>query len=562
MANFKTPPFGSYNRRIPTDFSVENTKDQFIKACIPTKIASAVANSATYYLEKRNGANTVATQSAGNYGCGAFISPSLAAYISAFATNSTPNPATIFYRLGASQTNCGVLDGRATSFIETIFGGITYILISSGVGTGWYLASDAINLVGYTFAGVTHSNTTMDGIASTAGMYSGQLITGSGIPTGTRIASVNSANAITLTIAATTSIGPATFTREAIAKIIDADFPGNISAPHNMVGGFAEMDGYIFVMTKSGRVCNSDLNSITSWTASNFILASISTDSGIGLAKYRNQIMAMGNQSIEFFYNAGNPSGSPLNSSPQLASTVGVASTGSLLTFNVNNVSVYPLYATSNNRAFFVGSDRCLYTMNGFTPQKIPEEGLKLQVEYADGLSAFVIENRLVVAFSNNTYPFNSFWYFVDDNIFTNPNFGFGHHVAGGDLTDPIIVLEDTSGKLGYFSAITGQIFQDFGAAFTMSFQLQTDMGTNFVKIIRELRVEADNQASGNLAVSYSDDDGATFSTPRNISMTAQRKRLTRLGSFVGTRIWRFTHSDNTACRIKLLEFDYTVGTR
>lgn len=561
MANFKTPPFGSYNRRIPTDSSVENTKDQLIKACIPTKIASAVANSATYYLEKRNGINSVATQDAGKNGCGVFVSPSLGAYISAFATTSGAYPATIYYRLGSNQTNCGVLDGRATTFNETILGGITYILISSNAGTGWFLASDAINLVGYTFTGTTHSNTTMDGITSTAGMYAGQAISGSGIPANTRIQQVVSVNSITLTIAATTST-TATFTREAIAKIIATAFPGNVAAPNNLVGGFAELDGYIFVMTKSGRVFNSDLNSVTSWTAGSFILASISTDSGVGVAKYKNQIMAMGNQSIEFFYNAGNPAGSPLSSSPQLASTVGVAITGQLLTPNVNNTYVYPLYATSNNKVFFVGSDRCLYTMNGFSPDKISEEGLKLQVEYSDGLSAFTLENRPVVAFSNNTYPFNSFWYFVDDKIWTNPNFSAGHHVAGGDLSDPIIVLEDTSGKLGYFSAIAGQIFQDFGVAFSMQFQLQTDMGTNFVKIVRELRVEADNQASGNLAVSYSDDDGATFSTSRNIDMTRQRKRLTRLGSFVGTRIWRFTHSDNTACRIKLLEFDYSVGTR
>lgn len=101
-----------------------------------------------------------------------------------------------------------------------------------------------------------------------------------------------------------------------ITQITDADYPSTTA-----VGQFINVDGYLFVMTNLGQIYNSDLGAPLSWTSTNFIVASISPDRGIGLAKYKNQIVAFGANSVEFFYNAANPTGSPLARTEQAAIT-------------------------------------------------------------------------------------------------------------------------------------------------------------------------------------------------------------------------------------------------
>ena len=59
----------------------------------------------------------------------------------------------------------------------------------------------------------------------------------------------------------------------------------------------------------------------------------------------------------------------------------------------------------------------------------------------------------------------------------------------------------------------------------------------------------------------YTTDDGVTFTTPRAMPMTNQiNMNMTNLGSWRGTRIWKFEHNANTPWRGKLFEIDYTVA--
>lgn len=69
------------------------------------------------------------------------------------------------------------------------------------------------------FAGSTHSNLVVDGIASgTATLAVGMPVQGSGIPVGATIASITSSSAITLSVAATTSVAGGTITYQAVGS--------------------------------------------------------------------------------------------------------------------------------------------------------------------------------------------------------------------------------------------------------------------------------------------------------------------------------------------------------
>ncbi len=95
-------------------------------------------------------------------------------------------------------------------------------------------------------------------------------------------------------------------TAASLTVIADADFPANIAATQ-LRGQMIQLDGYTFVMSKQGGVYNSDINSITSWNALGVIQANAYPDQGVGLARYKNHVVAFGENSIEFFNDIGNP---------------------------------------------------------------------------------------------------------------------------------------------------------------------------------------------------------------------------------------------------------------
>lgn len=71
------------------------------------------------------------------------------------------------------------------------------------------------------------------------------------------------------------------------------------------------LNGYIFVCV-DGDIYNSDLDLPDSWNTSDFISTEIYPDIVVALAKYKNYLVAFGQNTIEFFYDAANVSGSPL----------------------------------------------------------------------------------------------------------------------------------------------------------------------------------------------------------------------------------------------------------
>lgn len=545
MPTLKIPFIGSYNNRSFADIP---GVDQCAKGCVLTPISNKQSRTATYYVEKRSGLIAQFTPSSGSTAYGVYYSPSTAHTYSIFydATNML-----LFDSVaGPTNINCGILNvglNGFTSFSEVILGGITYILIriaqNALLGTGWYLASDSTTPL--TFTGTTHSNTTMDGIGTTVGMYSGQAISGSGIPANDRIASVDSGTSITLTIAATTSVS-ATFTREAVAKIIDSDFPSDI------VGGFAELDGYVNVMTFTSKVYQSDLNSVSSWGANNYLTCSKYSDNGIGVYRYKSNVVAFSRASIEFLYNAGLPSGSTMLSSDNAI--------GSKFIPPVSHRAV----AVAEGVLYWVGVDGNVYKMVGVTPQKLNSYGTGLNSGVTT-VTAFSYNKKtyLNITYTPPSGAVSTYWYGTDDDSWVDPLFGavtsFATFGAAG-LT--YFVLGDTTGKIYGISDNLGTstVFLDNAATQTMRIRLQTDMGTNLRKIPTQLRIEADIQTTGNLAISYSDDNGATYSTARNIDLTKARMQLSgQLGSFVGTRLWKYEHTDNAPFRGRMIEIDYEL---
>ena len=92
------------------------------------------------------------------------------------------------------------------------------------------------------------------------------------------------------------------------------------------VPGIVFLDGYFVVMDTNAKIQSSNLNDPLVWSALDFIVAQIEPGAGVAIAKSQNYIIAFKEWSCEFFYDAGNPVGSPFSTVGNGFNLVGCAS--------------------------------------------------------------------------------------------------------------------------------------------------------------------------------------------------------------------------------------------
>lgn len=98
-----------------------------------------------------------------------------------------------------------------------------------------------------------------------------------------------------------------TVSGNSIVQVTDSDYP-TVTAR-----GIAYLDGTFYVMDTHGTIYGSGINDFTTWTALNVISAQSEPDGGVAITKYMQYVVAFGNYTTEFFYDAGNATGSPLS---------------------------------------------------------------------------------------------------------------------------------------------------------------------------------------------------------------------------------------------------------
>lgn len=536
MPEFTIPLVGEETRR-GLGFSASGTKDQYFGGCVFTRMSNDATQSGNWYIEKRPGIGVDGTASAGNVGTAILVSPSTSHVITAFGGSNS----TIFDNI----TSAGTITGVCVHIIETQFSGVTYYLMTSSDGTGWYLVNGAISDTSFT--GDTHSNTTIDNITGASGVYVGQAISGTNIQAGTRVASrspdTDTPTSITTTLATTGTTGGVTITKTPVAKIISANFP-------SVVGGFAVMDGYAFVITSIGRVYNSNVNDINTWSAQNYISADIATDQGVDIVKYNNHIIAFGSTSTEYFYNSGNSAGSILSSRKEL----------------FKNIGAYPASATSrvvttiNDSVFWIGNDFCLYTFDGLEPKKLSVQGMKMGTTTftPNIMSAFRVGVDTIVHISTTGSSTDDKWYSLYTNSWFEPNLGVTT-LSIANLSNPTstIVAEAVSGTStsGNVYTISTSLYQDDSSPFTMTVQTEPYYLNNGLPFeIDNITLIADTQSSGSVLLESTANDYGSLGTIGTFLLTDQQKNLSGGGYYDSSVAFKLTDSGNNPNRMQALK--------
>jgi hypothetical protein len=338
-------------------------------------------------------------------------------------------------------------------------------------------------------------------------------------------------------------------------KISDAQFPGNASLA--LAGTFAHMDGFSFIMSTDGRLWNSDLNSVTSWTALGVVSANSYPDAGVGCIRYKNTILAFGSQSMQPFYNAGNATGSPLQRIDNATVKVGAINADSI--------------GEISDTIFFVGSSpqggTTVYQYDG-SVQRIsyPEQDYQLIVAGPSNISLTTLKyyGRSFVLVNAGS---NTFAYCVEDKKWHEWSSSAGRLwykcaglSAGSQILTYAISNTIASGKV-YVLNPSAAVFRDDSALYTASWQTANDdLNTPDMKFWGPLRIDADREATASiLSVSASDDDYNNMRFMGSVDLSLPNPLLTRQGSS-RRRAWAFSHSSNTPMRVRRVYGEVQVG--
>ncbi len=327
-------------------------------------------------------------------------------------------------------------------------------------------------------------------------------------------------------------------------QITDGDFP----AP---LGKMEFQDGYAFAIASTNRIHNSDLNSLANWTATNFITKQIVQDFPIGLARLGNQIIAFGGDTMEVFVNAGNATGSPLQTVPNLFHRVGLGAQ--------NAVGQTHYYANSGKRLYFFGRRKGsggVFIYDGAQVVKISPSFIDKILNDRDvaqsvysvsrvlfnGMEAIAFALDLTTATTQRWLmyiPEWNEWFEWNSTVFTPVNDGYFFLGVGANQH-----------QIYEFRVVDK--WQDDTTSYQFLTQFQLPKDGSAVKRMPMCGVVADTARSAQtLSVQFSDDDGQNWTTARTIDMTAQKKNLYRNGAFRDGRQVRLFNTDSLATRLE-----------
>ena len=341
--------------------------------------------------------------------------------------------------------------------------------------------------------------------------------------------------------------------------ITQIDATDDAQYPASNLGPIVELDGYIFQALSNGQIWNTDINSAVAWTATSFLTADTYGSDLEAIARQKDQIIAFTKNRVEFYFNNGNPTGSPLLRIDQNTLGFGIAHKNSLA------FSGETLCFVSENAANGDGG-RSVFIIQSLGKVKEISTPHINRILAAEGTSISTCTAWMERVAGQLVYVLNldsaerTFVYGVDTGLWSEWYNAAGDGkfpgVSATSLNGVVYVQDAANGRVYTFPATT---YQDSGVTFSAIQQTgRSNHGSPARKFERALSLVGDTVAAS-VTVEVSDDDFSTFRTVGTIDMSKPLKRCTQLGSFY-SRAHRFTHAANTAYRVQAWLPELTNG--
>ena len=337
-----------------------------------------------------------------------------------------------------------------------------------------------------------------------------------------------------------------------VVTCADADLPAHQPYP-------VFLDGYVFVaQTNSAAIWNSDLNDPLSWTAGALLDAEFEADWIRALAKVNNYLVAFGSNTIEYFWDAGNSPGTPLQKND----------TPVKLTHFIGGLSLY------ENNLFFIGTNENgqpdLFKLEGFKASPVGTSTVCRYLQSCtDGMSNW---RGGIVSFMGHTfYVLNAgttaTWvYDLDSQIWTR-----WAYQSNSIFSLKLSVLVEKTNSFNTYFALTGassaiykfdeSVYQDSNTNFTAQIVTEAnDFDTLRRKTMSSVSFMGDRpSADSSVTLYWSDDDYQSWSNGLSTNMNQDLPIVRRLGSF-RQRCFKLTHTDNAPLRIQTFECAINKG--
>jgi len=334
-----------------------------------------------------------------------------------------------------------------------------------------------------------------------------------------------------------------------IVNVTDADYPSTT------VRGSVYIDGYTVVMNPTANIQTSASNDPTVWDPAATLVAQIEPDAGVAIAKQLVYVVAFKSDSTEFFYDAGNPTGSPLGPVQGQKVSMGCRHADSI----ANSEGV--LFWIAKSRASGVS----VRMMSSGKPDLISNESIDRLLRAGDYTTVYSWCTRInghllyavTLAASNLTLVYDTkskLWYQWTDSS--------GNYLPYVDMTF------DSSQNAIFQHATNGALYKldmanttDAGSVFPVDIYTPNfDGGTRFKKMLNRINFVADQTPGSSLGLRASDDDYQTWSQFRTVDMGVTTPHLMNCGTF-RRRAFHIRHQAATPMRIKSLELDILRGT-
>ncbi len=332
-----------------------------------------------------------------------------------------------------------------------------------------------------------------------------------------------------------------------VAKVTDTNYP------QRTVPGIVNLDSTVYVMDAGGVIYGCDLTNPTQWNALNFITAEYESDAGVCLAKHQNYIAALKKNTIQFFYDAGTPIGSPLLPLLNATSRIGCASAGSVV--SMDNTLIYMA------QTFQAG--RSIVALNGFVPTPISNQYVDRILNADDLATVFSYSVKiaghdfyvLTLKTSNITLVCDmttkewSTWA-TTANYFSQVSYATDN--ASNYLQN------ETNGTISIMSPTT---YLDNGSDLIASGNTDIiDFNSVQRKFCTDVTVIGDKYSTANTVyISWTDNNYVSFNTIQPVDMAQIRPRINRAGSF-RRRAFKWIHFVNMPLRLEALELTILPG--
>ena len=463
----------------------------------------------------------------------------------------------------------------------SLYNGMT--ITGTGVSAGTKIVSQitstetATATTTWVSGGAKNANTVV--LSSVTGIAVNQLITGTGIANGTLVTAVDT-DTKTVTINSTFSVQAAgtynfynqglrgTYLVSPTQTVGSTTITGAVttsaaataslnSFPNNPVPGLVYLDGYVFAMDSEGQIWQSDNENPAAWGALNFTSAKSEADKGMALARHLNYIVAFKQWTADFFFDAGNATGSVLSINQSAHMEIGCADGNSIQ--NPEQTLVWMGNVVEGGRA--------IYMLSGLAPTKISTKAVETFLNASDlsGTYSWLYKIAghtlygLVLTDQNVTLVYDlteNEWH-----VWTTSKDFIG---GGEDYFECSFVTQFpfNSGAFYVLDAVNGLVFtlsptnyvDPFGPIRMRIVTDRMDFQTFAFKVGSALTIFGD-QINDVMQVRHTEDDYNTWSQYRNVNLNLQKPCLYQLGRF-RRRAYEFLYTGNNPLRLEKVDFN------